>query len=1271
MYGRSTPQVHITFSKYICDTYAQVPRNEGNLQQYTSDIGLPLSGSPLPPTVLGGEYPASGSDFVTPRPSEPCALATGPWSFEILDANGANVLQTVAVTGSQAVELDPAVVAEIFGANGYARVREVLPSSGYGFGALKCLADHYDADNSEDLRKSDIETALANGSPMHCIAYNVPPTKTVIITKEFVGANQISSNDYPHFTFEPEPANWVFNDNCTMSANGTTVTWTCIVPGSWNGTVSEAPSPGWQACTLSGPPGPEGEQGPQGPPGPSGEQGPQGPPGPTGGGPTTFAFTNCKQPQVIVKKVVTNVENDTTQFTVTLSDGSQSSQTGQVAEWSSSGQAYALFGNLDVSGSYTVTERAQDGYQVLGWSQSGPDGNCPGTPLSSGAAAFVGQVPAGETVVVCFYNAKIQGPTITKAPVYAASTGDPQQVAWTVTVSNPSAADGGVARALVIKELSDVTVVSGSSAGGAGCGPGFTADVTSEAGASCTFPAGSSLTFTVKANPTPARTCGDTPITNTVQLYARSGEVAVLVEQASSTITLKGDPALCTREVTICKVVEDNGDGVTRKNQTFTIQASYGQQSQAVQLTVDEGGQPACAVISVPADAQVTISETGTPAGWQHAAGYPQVTSSPSPETYTVTNKEQPVTVTVKFQKVICNSLGDVAKNDGTGIDDIGRPSMSSTGGLSGQLNQTVAPAGGDDPVTPSNDGRSQSNCHVWGDGEGETGDWNFYLKSADGNTPLATIAHNAANDYGTHTLAPAQLALALQANTLRVEEELRTGYGFAGLKCWKDHLNQDNWEWIDFSAGLPGADQEVWCIAYNVSAEKEIALIKAFFGVTSVTEADYPTFTITDLPGWTMAANCTGPVIENPEETWEPVVAIWVCKVPYWWVPNIENVIETPAEGWQQCEFPAQVADNGNGSEPYPFFFANCKRPEIIVKKVVTNVENDTTQFTVTLTGSQTSQTGQIAEWSTSNAPVNATFSNLEVFGSYTVTEGPQNGYQVLGWAPGGENGACPAEATNTGDAEVSNLLPGETVVICFYNQRFGNVVVDKQAPSGTVAPGTTFNWTISVSVADGPTSSPLTLTDSLPGGFTYGSPSATSPLSCTLSSGTLSCTLPANTPVGTYTVTIPATVPTNDFRVCGETTNTVSFEGADTEGSDSATVTIGCTANDGRILVRKVVVGQPGDTTGFTATIQGPGISGTGTTPFSQQNVGFFLGLAAGTFTVGEQAQAGYAYLGWAFGSIVGDSVTCPAQPTGTGNASVLLTTVSPQAAVCFYNQ
>ncbi len=918
-----------------------------------------------------------------------------------------------------------------------------------------------------------------------------------------------------------------------------------------------------------------------------------------------------------------------------------------------------------------------------------------------------------STITIPADESKCALPTIKKWPLSIDSeVSDPNVVAWLIRVDNPNGTNG-TQRTVYIKDA-NVTVDFGPTyTGGATCtipsDSSFQAELTGTNGVECTMPPGSNIFFKVKPNPAPKRACEPQQFTNTAYLLDANGNE--LAKAEGSPITLKGDPSLCTREVTICKVLENNNDGVIRTG-TFSFDVRIGDGSQVTETkqvslsNVTEGGDKVCAKVEVPTNQQFQVVEgTSRPAGWNgDESGYPKY-AVPNFDGYstpksndttdwfpgsasiaieiTFYNKEKLPEIKVRFQKVICDSFSDVAINQGDGLHDTGKPVFPG-GGLHGLLNQTPAPAGDNDIVTPSNDGRSQ-NCHIWGDGQDETGNWNFYLKSKDGSSTLATIAHPSTADYGEHTLTAAELQLALQANTLRVEEELRNGYAFAGLKCWKDHLNQDNWEWIDFSKGLPGPDDTVWCIAYNVPFKK-IELNKIFYGVNAVTEADYPTFTIPSLPWWDMGLACTGPGTSGSGTAVSPIFGTWTCWVPQSWVPNGEDIVETPAEGWEQCEILGQTDGEGNGDAD-PFSFANCKKSTIIVKKVVTNVVDDTTQFTVTLSdGSQSSQTGQIAE-SSSSGPVNATFNNVSPNTSYTITEQPQNGYQVLGWAlASGE--ACPegpidvrltnltiqgngAIDGNDNTAEVI-VAPGATVVVCFYNERFGNVVVDKQVSTNTATPGVPFTWTITVNVAGGPTSSALTLSDTLPAGFTYGSPSATSPLSCTLSSDTLECTLPQNTPIGTYTVTIQATAPTNNFEICGEHTNTVSFSGAGTEGTDSATVTVGCVASDGTILVRKVVVGQPGDTTTFTANLTGPGISGTATEPFSQQAPGIFAGLAAGTFTVSEQSPTGYQYLGWAYGTIVGSQVQCPAQPTNNAaSTNVTLTTTSPRAAVCFYNE
>jgi hypothetical protein len=946
-----------------------------------------------------------------------------------------------------------------------------------------------------------------------------------------------------------------------------------------------------------------------------------------------------------------------------------------------------------LAGTYTLDETVHpNAWTPVGWAQGNMTANGPTCPTKK--TAYTAPDPItnvtvnqSQTVVMCVMNTKqAQQPTISKVK---ASEGYSNGFAhWDISVVNPE----NFAQTVRIDDA-NVTLVS--VAGGTCTGTNFV-----NGSITCSVNANSTLVVKVKRQVAQQCQPGTANNTATLFLIPPTGGQAQQIGSAgpaNTDVTIPGDQALCNRTVTICKVVVGNGDGIVRKGLfNFDVRDTRPNQplihnglplpggpilasEPSPDLTDGTAGVPVCRTVQVPVDAPFQVVEWGTrPTGWTgDAQGYPkyaigngtpvsgetttEIAAGSSAVKVTFFNKEEPVRVTVNFQKVICESLGDVAKNPGNdGSDDIGKPSIAPGGGQSASLGPQ-APAGADDIVTPANDGRG-ANCHVWGAGAGEDGNWDFYLKTPDGGATLATIPHPAGQQYGTHQLTGAQLALALQASTLRVEEQLRTGYGFAGLKCWRDHLNQDNWEWIDFSTGLPKTGEEVWCIAYNVPATKTITIQKTFWGDPTITEADYPTFTISH--GVDFGTACGTPVVTGTD----PVIATWTCTVPYLWDGN---VTETPATGWEKCPVARQTNSEGG-----TFSFHNCKQGEIIVKKVVTNVVNDTTQFTVTLSGITPTQAGQIAEWNGS-APVNATFGNLPLANNYTVTEGPQVGYQVLGWAFAGQGGVCPAgpAANTTGDAsaEVGYLHPGQTVVVCFYNERFGNVVVDKRAPTTAVVPGTTFNWVISVDVANGPTSSQLTLTDTLPAGFTYGTPTATSPLSCTLPAGVLTCTLPANTGIGTYTVTIPATVPTGTFEICGPHTNTVSFSGAGIQGTDDASMTVGCVAADGRILVRKVVRGLPADPTVFTANLTGPGLTvpDPAQTTFTQQTPGIFPGLVAGTFIVSEVPNPAYTYAGFAVGTIIGETVQCPANPTSSAaNASVTLTNISPQAAICFYN-
>ncbi|MBE0610756.1 MAG: DUF11 domain-containing protein [Dehalococcoidia bacterium] len=896
---------------------------------------------------------------------------------------------------------------------------------------------------------------------------------------------------------------------------------------------------------------------------------------------------------------------------------------------------------------------------------------------------------------------------------------DPNNIAWTVVVTNPATLPGAN-QTVVIKD-ENVVVSSGPSfTGGADCDPdNATADfedaLTSASGVSCDMPGGeqlqSTITFTVKPAGEIARTCADQTFNNTASIEVGEGDP---INAIGPTITLAGNEDLCPKpEVTFVKlmcgpgatipspIASPNPVSYDPNNLPTDCYPMAGWNFYTGTTWSPLGGEKATHTTG----ADGTVTHTMTPTEFDSARttdagthGYFIQEEERSPFTrgtlqcykdYGGVNdnieqinfKDNAVSedvtciaynrmprVTVNFIKAICPTLGDVPSNQAQGGGDADR------GGLLG-------------PASPAANvkvglANIPKDCTTVPDWQFNTGtEWNGSLGGS--TASYTTVANGVPGGYAgvQHTLTGAEFMAALAGyettgKSYFVQEvEQSPDYLFGAIKCYADHYLDDKIERVDFAKwGLPGENEQIYCIAFNVKAEREITITKRFVDLPEgfeVTKDDYPAFVFDPEPaGFDFDTDCT-PSGTNP--------VTWTCTVPYDWDGDITEALPLP-DGWQEvtCEQPdeslfsqvtglvasiTQFLERGDS-------FEFCNRPlaTIIVKKVVTNIANDPTQFTVTLSPGAVG--GQIAE----AGPLNATFDELTP-GSYIVTETAQNGYDTLGWALADSEGVCPAQQGTAGNqASVSDLAAGETVVVCFYNERFGNVVVDKAGPAGTIAPGTSFNWTITASVFTGSTSSDLVVTDTLPAGFTYGSLNAPSPWSCSdsdLSDRTLSCTLPGGEGTGSYTLTIPVTVPTNDFTICGPATNTVSFSGAGTSGTDSAMVDIGCTASDGQIRVRKVIIGNPAATTEFTANLTGPGIAGTATEQFSQQTVGFFLGLGAGTFTVSEQPQALFNYNGWAVGTLTTSGVSCPASPTNSGSASVTLTTISPMAAVCFYNE
>ncbi|WP_407353712.1 DUF6923 family protein [Luteimonas sp. R10] len=104
--------------------------------------------------------------------------------------------------------------------------------------------------------------------------------------------------------------------------------------------------------------------------------------------------------------------------------------------------------------------------------------------------------------------------------------------------------------------------------------------------------------------------------------------------------------------------------------------------------------------------------------------------------------------------------------------------------------------------------------------------------------------------------------------------------------------------------------------------------------------------------------------------------------------------------------------------------------------------------------------------------------------------------------------------------------------------------VTVEKASspvPGTTLGIGDTITYTVTTTVAGGPTSDVVTLTDTLSAGLAFGAVTDQGSFSC---SGELVCTLPAGTPAGTYALSYTAIV---DLGATGTVSNTVVPTGGD----------------------------------------------------------------------------------------------------------------------------
>lgn len=190
-------------------------------------------------------------------------------------------------------------------------------------------------------------------------------------------------------------------------------------------------------------------------------------------------------------------------------------------------------------------------------------------------------------------------------PAGAATVDDPDQVAWVLSLSNPAT---GLDAATIVLRDTDAEVVSGPaySSGGGYCD----GDVTSDAGASCTLPAGASVEWTVRPKPAVQQECAARTFENVAE--HRSGADAVWVDLPGPDIVLAGNPALCTRVVEVCLVVDDNLDGIAEPDGG---QFRFGNSGNDTTLTLEATeGAASCGDLVVPATT-VSIFQFGAEAG--------------------------------------------------------------------------------------------------------------------------------------------------------------------------------------------------------------------------------------------------------------------------------------------------------------------------------------------------------------------------------------------------------------------------------------------------------------------------------------------------------------------------------------------------------------------------------------------------------------------------------------------------------------------------------
>lgn len=286
-------------------------------------------------------------------------------------------------------------------------------------------------------------------------------------------------------------------------------------------------------------------------------------------------------------------------------------------------------------------------------------------------------------------------------------------------------------------------------------------------------------------------------------------------------------------------------------------------------------------------------------------------------------------------------------------------------------------------------------------------------------------------------------------------------------------------------------------------------------------------------------------------------------------------------------------------------------------------------------------------------------------------------DGYLVI---PGADAGGCfPPAGLPSGLAEMASVPGDGDYVVCIVNHLIPDISIAKGNDAGDgVAPGGTFHWTLTTTVAHGPTRTAVIVRDVLPAGFSLtpgsavvsGGTGALDRASCTATPDTAECTLAAASPSGTYVFRLNVTA-SDDLGFCGEHLNTATIadvaggglaDGASEQthstGSASDAVRINC----GGLVIRAVNRGgDPAET--FRARVDGQPAE----VAFGEHTPSVLQVLGVGTRTVSEAPHPGYVFEG----SAIGAEGSCPDGPTSREMVAPIAIDDGMTTYLCFYNQ